>query len=195
MNIAIFCGVFAGVVQVVGYWIYNKDVFTDPQRKPNAASWGLWAFGSLLTSSSYAEVAHDWVKEILPFACVTACTLTFLAFLIKGKLGRPDKRELAILILDLLILVFWVVSESARYANLLLMGSVVISFIPNLRSVWNKPTTENPIPWFVWSFAYALLFVTVILRFEKWWDLAYPVTYFILHIAVGLIAKFRTANV
>ena len=194
MNLAILCGVLAGLAHVLGYWIYNKGVFSDPTLKPNATSWGLWAFGSLLTCSSYAQLAHDWVKEILPFVCVTACILTFLAFLAKGKLGRPDKYEAIILILDLIILGFWILTDSARYTNLFLQVSTIVSFVPIIRSVWKDPKTENPLPWFVWSTAYALMSLTVIFRYEKWWDLAYPVNYLILHIIVGLIAKSRTAE-
>jgi hypothetical protein len=159
----------------------------------------MWGFGSFLTLISFHSVAKDWVKELLPFVCVVACFATCVVCVCKKRIERPDSWDIFIVFLDLLVIGFWVISsrytsKSAEYTNLLFQLDTAISFIPMIRGVWNNPSSEDTKPWAVWTVAYAVMFFTVILRFEKWWDLAYPVTYFILHATVWLIAKFRTAR-
>lgn len=193
MHFAIFISIVASIVQMYGYWLYNKGIYAGG-IKPNATSWGLWAFGSIIATWSYFELVHDWTKVIFPIACCVVCIGTFVFAWFKGKFEAPKKEDVLIAMLDILVVVFWLFTESATMTNLLMQVDVIISFYPILRGVLANPRSEEPKPWFVWTAAYALFFIAVILSWEKWWDIMYPVVYFALHLAVGLIAKYRTAR-
>jgi len=99
-----------------------------------------------------------------------------------------------VLVLDLGVLGFWTMTKSDEYTNLLFQIDVILSFIPIIRGTWKNPRCERALPWFVWSCAYVLFGATVLMRYEKWWDLMYPINYLALHLTVGFIAKYKTAK-
>ncbi len=192
-TLAIVFGIVAGVVQLAGYWVYNKKL-ESKEINPNATTWAIWGLGSFVAVMLYQDLAHDWVKEFLPIVCSIAAFGTFVHMMIKGSFQRPDRLDIEMFLLDTAVVTYWIMSDDPISANVLLEVDIWISFLPILRSTWNKPETEDPKPWFIWSIAYTLLTVTVLMRWEKWWDLLLPVNYLILHLAIWGIAKFRTAR-
>lgn len=185
MNFATFTGLAAGLLQLWGYWTYNRTA-----RHPNVASWAIWGLGSVLTFLLYGALVEDWVKEFLPFVCMLAALFTFIACLGRGLFGAPDKRDWGILLLDVIVVAYWIVFREATWANLLLQVDVAVSFVPTFRSLRRNPASEDPRPWLIWSGAYTLLVVTVVLRWENWWELLYPVNYLLLHAGVWAMARF-----
>jgi len=194
MNLAIIFSVLAGLTQIYGYWVYNKGIYSG-DIKPNATSWGLWGLGNVIACWSYLQLVHDMVKGILPIVCAIICIGTFFFALVRGKFERPDRESILIAIIDIEVIGFWILTESDTWTNLLMQVDAIVSFVPIIRDTWKNPQSEKPKPWFVWCLAYTLFFATVLLSWEKWWDIMYPVNYFFLHLIVGLVAKFRTASV
>ena len=47
---------------------------------------------------------------------------------------------------------------------------------------------EDAKPWYIWTIAYSTLAVVVVLRWEKWEDLVYPLIFAILHAIVAILA-------
>lgn len=190
-SFAIFLGILAGLIQLAGYYIYNKHLASDEIR-PNATSWFLWAIGGVMVVLLYHDLAGDWVKEFLPFVCSLALIATFVHMAVKGSFQRPDRLDLEVFILDLVVVMYWVVSDNPFLANVFLELDIWITFVPIIRSTAKKPETEEPRPWLVWTVAYALFTIVVILRWEKWWDLLLPVNYLILHGIIWFLAKRQT---
>lgn len=187
MHPAIIVSLLAGITQLWGYWIYNRGIYTG-DIKPNPTSWGLWAFGSIIACWSYLELVNDLVKGILPIACAIVCFGTFIFALCKNKFEKPDRHDVKIIVLDIVVVVFWLTTKSPTWTNVLMQVDVVISFYPIIREVVKNPKGEDAKPWLIWCIAYVLFALAVILSWEKWWDLMYPVVYFILHGVVGVIA-------
>lgn len=179
-NFAIATGITAGIVQLHGYWVYNSHV-----RKghiiPNGASWFIWGIGSLIAFFIYFDLTHDLIKSTLPFLCSLAAFVTFVFFAIRGHLSKPDSFEIYILILDFCVVVFWLTTGNPRLASLFLQIDVIISFIPIIRSTLIDPSSEKPGAWKIWTLAYLLLTVTVLIRWESWWELLFPINYLLLH--------------
>lgn len=188
-RLAVTIGILAGLVQLAGYVLYNRTA-----RKPSAMSWGIWGIGSFLTYFLYGELVQDWVKEFLPLLCMLAALTTFTLCLRRKLLDRPDRTDWFILVLDVAVIAYWLTYRETKWANLFLQIDVAISFIPQLRSVWKSPSSEDSKPWLVWSVAYLLLLTTVVMRWESWWELLYPVNYFILHLGVWALARRRTVK-
>ena len=158
--------------------------------QPNSATWTLWAFITVLNLVSYAVMSGDWVKSILPFASSLACILTFLFALYKGKLSKIDLWDGIALFIGIASIIVWWYLKSATYANLILQASIAVSFVPTYRGVWLNPLKERSFPWYIWSFAYSLNIIVIVLRWrDQYQDLVYPINCLILHALVGVLTK------
>lgn len=187
MNWILPVSIFSGIAQLLGYIIYSKYTIFGKIR-PNAASWSIWAFGAVLESLSYIYLTGDVLKNILPIVCAISAVLFFVICTVGGYFKRPSNFEISIIIVDIAIIIVWFITKSPLYANILLILTAVISFIPLIINVYKNPTYENSFPWFIWTLAYGLQTVVVLFRFEKAEDLIYPVVFFVLHIIVAFLA-------
>jgi hypothetical protein len=189
MNLALWLGITAGAMHVVAFALYNKQMLQGTSV-PNAATWTLWTFLTVLNVTSYAAMSGDVVKSILPATSSLACILTFLFSLYKGKLSRIDAWDGIALVIGVVSGLAWWWYHSATYANLILQLSIAISFVPTYRGVWKNPAVERAFPWYLWSSAYILSIVVIALRWEgQYQDLVYPVNCLLLHVAVGLLTR------
>lgn len=194
MNIiSVFCSVSATLCLLWGYWLYNKGICAG-KIKPNPVTWFLWAIGGIVEAGSYWQITSDPFKRLFPTVCALVIIFTFLLALFGGRFQRPARIDILILILDVEIGLLLFTNFRPEYVNALVQGDLMLTFAPLIRSTWQSPTDENSIPWLVWSLSYALLAMTVLMRFEDWWDLMYPAIQLALHLIVGLIARFRTAQ-
>jgi len=189
-SLSITLGVMAGLVQIFGYLLYIKKINIG-RVKPNTASWSIWAFGAVLESSSYIFVTGDWVKNLLPIACAVSAILIFLYCLRNGHFVKPTRFEWSLVFLDCMAIFIWWWYSSAVYANLFLVFIAVVSFIPIIVHAWRDPMVEDATPWFIWTFAYTLLAIVVVVRWEKWEDLVYPLVFIVLHVIVAILALDR----
>ncbi len=194
MDLAVSLAIFAGVLHIVAFAIYNRQMLHGTSV-PNAATWTLWAFLTVLNASSYLVMSGDIVKTILPAASSLACILTFVYAGARGKLSRLDGWDRVALVVGLVSGFVWLRYHSATYANLILQISVAISFVPTCRGVWNDSRVERPAPWFIWSSAYVFSMAVVALRWRgQYEDLVYPLNGLVLHAVVGLLSmRTRTA--
>lgn len=183
----IILGVVAGFIQIVGYLYYIKKINIS-RVQPNVASWGIWSFGSVLESTSYIFITSDWVKNLLPAVCTISAIILFFYCLKYKHFFWPTLFEWLLVFIDSIAILIWWWYSSAVYANLFLVLTAFISFIPIIIHVWSDPMVEDAFPWFIWTVAYSVLAVVVIMRWEKWEDLVYPVVFAILHVIISILA-------
>jgi len=189
VNSAIMLSIIAGLLHVLAFAIYNKQMIQGTSQ-PNSATWTLWTFLTVLNVSSYSVMSGDWIKSILPLASSIACILTFLFSLYKGKLSKIDPWDSVALSIGIVSGFVWWYFKSATYANLILQASVAVSFVPTYRGVWKNPLKERALPWYIWSFAYVLSIIVIIMRWKgQYQDLVYPINCLILHVVVGALTK------
>jgi hypothetical protein len=131
------------------------------------------------------------VKNLLPIACAVSAVMLFFYCLNKGRLSKISNFEWGLIVLDCLAILIWWWYQSAIYANIFLMATAFVSFIPLILHTWVNPMVEDSLPWSLWTIAYFILTVVVIMRWEKWEDLVYPVTFLMLHLAVAFLALDR----
>ncbi len=188
ITISVIISVFAGILQLFGYLVYNRKILSG-EIVPNAGSWLIWALGGVATTVSYIFVSDDWVKDILPVVCASSGIVIFIFCLAKGRFERIDLVDWMIISFDIAITIYWYLSKETLVANMLYMASEVTSFIPIFRYVWKNPLSEEATPWILWSVAYFLMGITVLMRYEKWEDLFYPVVLFILSMGVAVLSS------
>ncbi|MHB8831307.1 MAG: hypothetical protein ACYC44_04300 [Patescibacteria group bacterium] len=186
-------GITAALMHVVAFVIYNRQMFIG-SSEPKSATWTLWAFLTVLNSTSYLAMSQDWLKSLLPLCSSTACVITFGVALAKGKFKKPDWTDRTIQVLGICSCLIWWGFKTATIANLILQICVILSFIPTFSGVWKNPRIERAPPWFIWSSAYILSIVLVFLRWRHQpQDLAYPINGLVLHAMVGALT-YRTAK-
>jgi hypothetical protein len=184
---SITLGILAGLLQLVAYGIYGWHVLHD-RIKPTAASWGIWALGAMLETVTYVFVTGDWVKNILPVVCALSAVTLFAFCVASSKFSGLSRWEWVLTVLDTMALFVWWFFQSAAYGNFLLVFTAVLSFVPLFLKTWSDPATENALPWALWSLAYLLMTITVLLRWEKAEDLVYPLTFLALHLFTAVAA-------
>ncbi len=187
MNFVIVLSFLGGFLHLIAFVIYIKQMLKGTSQ-PNTATWTLWAFLIVLNLSSYAVMSGDWVKAILPAAGAFASVSTFLFSLYKGKLSKLDRWDTLALGIGIVSGLAWWYFKSATYANLILQISILISFVPTYRGVLEDPRKERALPWYLWSTAYLVGMIVILLRWQNQYvDLIYPFLCFLLHAPIGLL--------
>ncbi len=187
MELTFQLGILAGLLQLVGYGLYGKQIFRG-KSIPDAAAWSVWALLAILGSTSYMAMTADPAKYFLPLASSTATLCTFIYALSAGKFRHMDTLGWLTLMLCIVVGFAWWLFQSAAFANIVSVGIVAVSFIPIYRTLWKDSSCENALPWYVWTSAYSLLTLVVILRWDGHYvNLVYPVTMIFLHIPVILL--------
>ena len=188
---SIALGVLIGVIHLLGYWIYYRASSLHKETNPNTASWSIWAFGSVVNLLTYASMSNDWVKDILPAVCSLACIVVYIAYLQQGKFKMPGLTDILIFSTDIAATIVWLVAKSPLIGNMSCQAGTVLSFIPIIRDTMKDSKDEEPLPWIIWSIAYALDVVLVIARWKQWGDVVYPITCLALSITMAIIANKR----
>jgi hypothetical protein len=201
-NIVLILGIITSCTHIVAFIIYNvKYIFGN--TKPNLISWFLWAALATLNFFSYKSMSGDFIVSMLSLAGSIMCTLTFVIYVIKGILLKKgkfslDKIECLVLVMGLIAIFVWALTKyvlnlekdkAAMWANFLILLSVSIGFITTYRGVLKNPKNEPTTPWFIWSTAFLLQIVVVIIAWNgKYQNFAYPASMLILHFGVGVVS-------
>jgi uncharacterized protein len=186
-------GIIIAITQLVGYYAYFVSIKNGV--KPNTTSWTIWTFGNILELTSYMYLTGDWVKNLLPVACGLASILLYVHCLRAGKFRALKKEDYLLILADIVATGLWIWSSSPLVGNLAYQISTIISFIPIIREIYDEDENETPLPWLIWTVSYFLSIILVILRWEKWGDIVYPVLYFVLHgLTWILIMLFKNKN-
>jgi hypothetical protein len=191
VDITLLLGISAGLLHIVAYALYNKQML-EKTSQPNSATWITWVFLTVLNASSYRVMSGDLVECILPMSSSVLCILTFFFSLYKGRLSKIDRWDGISLGIGIISGLVWWRHQSATYANLIMQLAFAVSFIPMYRGVWKDPKKEKALPWYLWSSAFAISAIVVVLRWDnKPLVLVYPINGFIFHAVIGLLTKRR----
>lgn len=192
MESSTLLGYVSGTVHVIAFIVYNKRMLKGLSN-PNTTSWALWALLSSLNFASYLDMSDDMVKSTISLASASACIFTFVFSIFKGRITKPDFWDGLIFLFSGVSIMVWWIYQSSTYANLVLQLAIAISFIPTFRDVITDCDKEKLLPWAIWSGAYVISIIVVMLRWEgHYQDLAYPINGFVMHGIVGLLSTRKS---
>ena len=192
--ISIIIGILIGVTHLFGYWTYYRTSTLYKETSPNTVSWSIWAFGSIINLLTYSSMSNDWVKDILPAVCSFCCIVVFVGYLRQGKFQKLGRTEILIFSLDIVATIVWLVADSALIGNIACQLGTALSFYPIIRETLKDPKKERPLAWIIWSTAYGLDIVLVIMRWTQWGDVVYPATCLVLHVLMAIISTKRRSQ-
>ena len=176
------------VLHIFAFGLYEWNLIVGDAR-PNAASWAIWGFITILNFTSYRAMSRDWVKSILPTVGSLLCILTFVIALVRGRFATPTVYDLSVMTIGLCAALVWWWTRRASIAQILLQIGIAIGFIPTFGTVWVDPTSEPAACWLLWAIAFSLQTLVVLMRWQgQKTDLLYPVNCTGLHLAVGILA-------
>ncbi|MFA4846109.1 MAG: hypothetical protein WC654_06150 [Patescibacteria group bacterium] len=191
IDITVVIGIVAVLIHLAGYTLYNIQAHRG-HSTPNLTSWGLWAFLAALSALTYSAFSHDLVTTSIFYAGTAAQIFTLLFALSTGKFTAPKREEYIVILLALIAIYIWWSDRNAGGANLVLLAATLLGGVPTILGVWRNPKLEKPVPWLLWSLAFLLTIVNVVLRGNGFaLNLAMPVAGLVLHGTVAILAFRR----
>jgi len=176
------------LLSMSAFGLYNWKLFSG-QLSPNAASWAVWAFVTVLNFTSYKSMTGDWWKALLPTANSLLCVLTFAILAVWGSFAPVNAYDHVAFLLGMTAGTIWGLTKSSKNAQIILSLAIAIGFIPTYASVWKNPEGELFLAWFLWSVMFLVHASVVRLRWRgQKMDLLYPINGFVLHFAVAVLA-------
>ncbi|MCA9361079.1 hypothetical protein KC845_00825 [Candidatus Kaiserbacteria bacterium] len=161
----------------------------------------MWIFGGVVEYLTYDAIdTENWFSSSLPLACLIGLSMIFTATLflqiksyLKTKsfdknLHPPERVDYYLILFDVSAGFIWLVLHLPTLANIIAVGSSIVTFIPIWRTTL-KTGEEKALPWIFWCLAYTGMAIIVILEggdkiFDK---LFYPLYYLLLHFVVLIL--------
>jgi len=212
INTVLLLGIIAGLLQLLGYYLYLTDEHIDP----NPVTWFMFAYGTLVLAVLEWDIDATFAELILPTVCGILAIVVSVKCWRKARTINPnrwwpedwwpedfwDRFSFAG---DVLITLAYIAAWGlATFAVLSVAGrewavvaflflsnlSTFPAFYPILHSTYEKPEREHWLPWAIWAVAYSLLgLVTYLTHGELWHALMfYPLSNAVLHAMVSVVA-------
>lgn len=191
-------GIAAGVLQGCAYIVYILQM-VRAECRPNGMSWVMWAYGTAVLLVIEVRLGAPLSVLVLPAICL-ACSITIAVHAYwRGVALAPTRLDWGVLGLDVMLTVAYValVLKEAHPAETAALGLVFVALTgatsltstwPILCSTWREPSHERPLAWFIWSAAYGMLALAVMLEGLSWHYLVYPTLCQALHVVIGVFA-------
>ena len=205
-------GILAGVLQLLGYYLYMTDEHIDP----NPVTWFMFAYGTLVLAILEWDIEATFAELILPTVCgLLAIVVSYKCWKAARKQNPTrwwpedwwpeDYWDRFSFAGDILITIGYIGAWAlATFALLSVEGKewAVITFLflsnlstfpafyPILHSTYDNPEPEHWLPWAIWAVAYAILGLVTYLAHGEFWHalMFYPLSNAFLHGLVALVA-------
>lgn len=157
-SVKLSLGVTSALLHGTAYLLYNLQT-RKGESNPRAASWGVWALLAVVNAISYKEMTADWYSALQFFMGSVGCFLTFVYVWSIGRLGRPQGKEWGDFAIGIIATLLLLVFKASDWASLLILIGFVISFRPTFNWVKANPSKEKPVPWAIWTVAFAVTII------------------------------------
>jgi len=178
--------VAAATLHGFAYLIYNVDA-EKKTTDPNLFSWFIWSFTAVLNALTFKDMNQNWLSALQFFTGSAASILTFFLTLRRVKMSWPNKFELGSLLLAVTAGFLWAKWHQAGWANMLLLLALLLGFVPTYRGMKEKPSRERPRAWFMWTGAFLITLLNVVVQGYKWTSCIMPLFGAVLHASVGVL--------
>lgn len=174
---------------VIGFWVFNS--------KPDSvsfATWFLFVIGDWSEASTFLVMTElELVKNLIPITFAVGTTITFFIVLKRRQFGWPSYIDLAVMCVDITIMLGWFRDRlNATGANILLVCTEFIAFLPAYKDVLMGRERPYIAPWMCWAGADACFYLTVVSVLHSQEQTIFPLLQMIAHfVMVGCILAVR----
>jgi hypothetical protein len=137
-------GLLAGVIGVVGYAPYIRDILKGSTR-PDRASWLIWTleYAALFCAQLGVGAAESlWLVGLQLLGVVTICALSY-----RYGVGGFDRKNTIVLLSVCIVLVIWYLTRSADLTIILLIAVEAVGVALTMRKVYKQPGSETLVMW------------------------------------------------
>lgn len=140
MDIKVVLALFAGIITIIAYFPYVKDIFLK-RTKPHAYTWLIWAITQGTATAALWYGGGSWATLSL----LVGTTLVIFVFFLSLKYGTKNitKSDTVVLILALLAIVVWWQLGNPLLAVLMVSAIDGLGYIPTYRKSWSEPRSET----------------------------------------------------
>ncbi len=132
----------AVVLALVGNAPYLRDVIKN-RIQPHPYTWLVWSIVSGVTF--FGQVAKGGGMGSIPTGVAEMLTIIIFIFSLRYGFRNIQKRDTYFLIIALLGLIPWAMTNDPTISVITVVSIDVIAFLPTLRKTWKLPKTEIPI--------------------------------------------------
>jgi hypothetical protein len=182
------CAIF-----IIAFVMYVHGIFRD-RNFPNLTGWILFSFIALINGLTYNGVTGDWITATVVFTDCFVCTATvLLAIGFKANKIEVDRWDILNFAIGLLAIAAWW-HYKAVYGNLIIQVAYTLAFVPSYRNA--RKGGEPWKPWVLWAAAWMInILVVPMTHAISVMDYVTPVSAFIQHVAIAVIAIRRNSTV
>ncbi len=188
-HLKLVLGVAAAVLHGAAFVLYARQVNLG-HSSPNVAMWSVATFLTLLNALTFQEMSGDPLAAVQMFVGFIGCSFIFFYALTKGNFSRLGHLDVWAMCLGVLAGIIWHVFRQAAWANMVVLGALMISSAPTLIGVFRDPFKETPRSWIMWTAAYVITTINLLLN-PGWHveSLVNPVLSIIEHGAVAVLSR------
>ncbi len=144
-DIRFVLAILSTVIMVVAYYPYVRDVL---QRKtqPHTYTWLIWA----ITQGTATVALWQGGGHFGAMSLIAGTLLVLFVFFLSFKYGTKNitRSDTIILILALLSILIWWLSDNPLLAVLMVSAIDGFGYMPTYRKSYQEPWSETPIFWF-----------------------------------------------
>jgi hypothetical protein len=165
--------------------------------KPTLATWLIFCVSVTLSFITYrCSKQHNLLDNLanlidLFFVGIITVTIVFV-FINKHVEFRINTFEVGCIISTLIIVIFWIRTNSHEKANMFLQALMVVAYFPMIYQLWYATKNIEPLaPWFINLLA-ALCYVIIAIKGKNKLAIIYSIRMFImLSIVISLIIRTK----
>lgn len=188
-QIRLVLGIAAAVFHGTGFILYRRQM-KRKHSTPNIAMWSVGMFLTLLNALTFRAMSGDPAATLQFFVGFLGCSYIFFYALTKRHFKWPGPMEVVTIFLGVVGGVIWFKFRQATWANMIVFLALAISTWPTFLAVYRDPFKDSPCSWIMWTTAYVITTINVMLR-PDWHAVALvnPALSIIEHAAVAFLSR------
>lgn len=191
LTLYLYAALFFTMTAYALYWFGMRKKLV----RPNRFSWLIWGTVMAVEALTYQAVNEGMIQNLIFLMSAASCLFITLAIWRDGAWAKPSRAEILSMAIAFAGLVLWIVFQAERWAHILLVAAVPISFIPTWVSAREDPRREMSPAWGLWTLGdFATLMLIVRSGVQDPLELPYIVVEFLCHASIWIGIGWRSIN-
>ncbi len=190
MNIKIAFGIIAGILTLIGYYPYFKDIFKK-KTTPHLYTWLIWG----ITQGTATIAALYGGANFGALSLSIGTILVAIIFILCFKYGTRDitKSDTVTLIIALFAIAVWWILHNALLSVIIVATIDAIGYIPTFRKSFRDPFSETLWFWATMTIVNILSFIAI--ENYNFLTVIYPIILVTGNFAVWIICFVRRKTI